>query len=153
MENISYGTDGSKMLDLYKTRRTDLLNLPSICSSLYKAQLQALHILGCKTASPFWILQQHADLKYMLQAKDSQDLKMLPTSVTMQSSFRLRAKGVCKMSHSLPLKTQAKLKVRKKASQPAFKKSSLDEWKERNFVDMETYNFNINQQLRDEITR
>lgn len=28
-----------------------------ICSSLYKAQLQALHILGCKTASPFWILQ------------------------------------------------------------------------------------------------
>lgn len=39
MENISYGTDGSKILELHKPGRTDLLNLLSICISLFMKNL------------------------------------------------------------------------------------------------------------------
>lgn len=35
MENISYGTYGSRILELHKPGRTDLLNLLSICISLF----------------------------------------------------------------------------------------------------------------------
>lgn len=51
MENISYGTDGSKILELHKTGRTDLLNLPSICISLFIKNLSTVtapHTLGCE---------------------------------------------------------------------------------------------------------
>lgn len=83
MENISYGTDGSKILELHKTGRTDLLNLPSICISLFIKNLSTVtapHTLGCEIAPLVWILQWYTNLKYMLEAKDSQGKKMLPMS-------------------------------------------------------------------------
>lgn len=75
MENISYGTDGSKILELHKPGRTDLLNLLSICISLFyeepRHSYSSPHTLLSVRLLLFSLLQCYT--KYMLEAKDSQD--------------------------------------------------------------------------------
>lgn len=64
----------------------------------------------------------------------------MPTFITMQPTSTQTVKKEYKPSTSTTNSSQGK---KPKASWPAFKKSSLAGWKERNLVDMETYNFNI----------
>lgn len=64
----------------------------------------------------------------------------MPTFITMQPTSTQTVKKEYKPSAFTTNSGQGK---KPKASWPAFKKSSLAGWKERNLVDMETYNFNI----------
>lgn len=64
----------------------------------------------------------------------------MPTFITMQSSPMQTVKKVIQAFY---FHRKLRPRYKTKASWPAFKKSSLARWEERNFVDMETYHFNI----------
>lgn len=151
MESISYGTDGSKILELHETGRTHLLNLPSIWILLL---IKKLSKAECEIASLFRILQWHENFKYRSEAKDSQSWKMLPMSsahyeylirgnmptfITMQPSSMQTAEKVILPSTFTTNSGQGQ-KPKPPGQLP--RRAHLLDGKRGTFFHVETYNFN-----------